>query len=40
MYFINGFIFHTEKYDEGRKSCNIGVCVKGSTSDEFEGKLE
>ena len=35
-YFINGQIFHTEEYDQGRKTYNHGVCVKGSISNEFE----
>jgi len=43
-YFINGHVFHTEKYRNGRKTYNNEVCVKGSTSNEFEvyyyGKLE
>jgi hypothetical protein len=43
-YFVNGYVFHNEKYKEGRKTYNSGVCVKGSTSSEFEvdydGKLE
>jgi hypothetical protein len=43
-YFINGYVFHTEEYEHGRKTYNSGVCVKGSTCNEFEvdyyGKLE
>jgi hypothetical protein len=43
-YFINGRVFLTEEYENGRKTYNSGVCVKGSTSIEFEvdyyGKLE
>jgi hypothetical protein len=43
-YFVNGYVFHTEEYEHGRKTYNRGVCVKGSTSSEFEvdyyGKLE
>jgi hypothetical protein len=35
-YFVNGYVFHTEKYGYGRKTYNNGVCVKGSTSSEFE----
>jgi hypothetical protein len=43
-YFVNGYVFHTEEYGHGRKTYNIGVCVKGSTCNEFQvdyyGKLE
>jgi hypothetical protein len=43
-YFVNGYVFHTEEYEHGRKTYNNGVCVKGSTCSEFEvdyyGKLE
>jgi len=42
-YFINGHVFHTEKYRQSRKTYNSGVCVKGSTLNDFEvnyGKLE
>jgi hypothetical protein len=43
-YFINGYVFHTEEYEYGRKTYNNGVCVKGSTSSELEvdyyGRLE
>jgi len=43
-YFINGYVFHTEEYGQGRKTYNSGVCVKGSTSSELEvdyyGRLE
>jgi len=43
-YFINGYIFHIEEYGHGRKTYNNGVCIKGSTSSEFEvdyyGRLE
>jgi len=43
-YFINGHVFHTEKYRNRKKTYNNEVCVKGSTSNEFEvyyyGKLE
>jgi hypothetical protein len=43
-YFINGYVFHTEEYGQGRKTYNNGVCVKGSTSSELEvdyyGRLE
>jgi len=35
-YFVNGYMFHTEEYGHGRKTYNNGVCVKGSTSSEFE----
>ena len=34
-YFINGHVFHTEEYENGRKIYNNYVCVKGSTSNEF-----
>jgi len=43
-YFVNGYVFHTEKYGHGRKTYNNGVCVKGSTSSKLEvdyyGRLE
>ena len=43
-YFVNGYVFHTEEYGHGRKTYNSGVCIKGSTSSEFEvdyyGRLE
>jgi hypothetical protein len=36
--------FHIKEYDQGRKTYNSEVCVKGSTSNEFEvnyyGKLK
>jgi len=35
-YFINGYVFHTEKYGHGRKTYNNDVCIKGLTSSEFE----
>jgi hypothetical protein len=35
-YFVNGYVFHTEEYGHGRKTYNIDVCVKGSTSSELE----
>lgn len=35
-YFINGYVFHTEEYDHGRKTYNSKVCFKGSTSNMFE----
>ena len=37
-------VFHTEEYGHGRKTYNSTVCIKGSTSSEFEvdyyGRLE
>jgi hypothetical protein len=43
-YFVNGYVFHTEKYGQGRKTYNNSVYVKGSTSSELEvdyyGRLE
>jgi hypothetical protein len=43
-YFFNGYVFHTEEYGHERKTYNNGVCIKGSTSSEFEvdynGRLE
>ena len=45
-YFVNGYVFHTEEYGQGRKTYNNGVCVcvKGSTNSELEvdyyGRLE
>ena len=35
-YFINGHVFHIEKYGQGRKTYNNGVCIKRSTSNKFE----
>jgi hypothetical protein len=35
-YFINGHVFPTEEYGQGKKTFNNGVCVKGSTSNEFK----
>jgi hypothetical protein len=35
-YFVNGYVFHTEEYRQGRKTYNNWVYVKGSTSSEFE----
>jgi hypothetical protein len=35
-YFVNGYVFHTEEYEQRRKTYNSGVCVKGSTSSELE----
>jgi len=35
-YFFNGYVFYNEEYEPGRKIYNNGVCVKGSTSSEFE----
>ena len=43
-YFVNGYVFHTEEYGQGRKTYNYDVCVKGSTSSQLEvdyyGRLE
>jgi hypothetical protein len=43
-YFVNGYVFHTEEYEHGRKTYNSSVCIKGSTSSEFKvdyyGRLE
>jgi hypothetical protein len=33
-YFVNVYVFHMEKYGQGKKTYNNGVCVKGSTSNE------
>jgi hypothetical protein len=35
-YFINGHVFHTEEYGQGRKTYNSGICIKGSISNEFK----
>ena len=35
-YFINWYVFHTKKYDEGIKIYNNGICIKGSISNKFE----
>jgi hypothetical protein len=32
----NGYIFHTKKYVQDRKTYNSEVCVKGSILNEFE----
>ena len=34
--FVNGYVFHTEEYRQGRKTYNSGVYIKRSTSSEFE----
>jgi len=43
-YFVNGYVFHIEEYEDGRKTYNIGVCIKESTCNEvrvdYYGKLE
>jgi hypothetical protein len=43
-YFINGYVFHNKEYGHGKKTYNNVVCIKGSTSSEFEvdyyGRLE
>ena len=31
MYFTKGYLFHTQKHGEGRKTCNYGVSVKGES---------
>jgi len=33
-YFVNGYVFHIEEYGHGRKTYNIGVCIKESTCNE------
>jgi hypothetical protein len=42
--FVDGYVFHIEEYRHGRKTYNIGVCINGLTSSEFEvdyyGRLE
>ena len=35
-HFVNGYMFHTEEYEQGRKIYNSGFCVKGLTSSEFK----
>jgi len=35
-FFINGYVFYTKEYGQGRKTYNSGVYVKGSTFNEFE----
>ena len=44
VYFVNKYVFHTKEYEHERNTYNSGVCVKGSTCNEFEvdyyGKLE
>ena len=43
-YFVNWYVFHIKEYEHGKRAYNSGVCVKGSTCNEFEvdyyGKLE
>jgi hypothetical protein len=43
-YFVNVYVFHTKEYGHGRKTYNIGVCVKESISSELKvdyyGRLE
>jgi len=39
-YFVNGYVFHTEEYKQGRKTYNNGVCVKRSTFSKYYGKLK
>jgi len=43
-YFVNGYVFHIEEYGHGRKTYNIGVCIKESSCNEvgvdYYGKLE
>jgi hypothetical protein len=36
MYFINRYMFHTEEYEQGRKTYNNEVYVKRSISNDFE----
>ena len=31
-YFVNGYVFHTEEYEHGRKTYNSNIYIKGSTS--------
>ena len=33
-YFVNGYVFHTEEYMHGRKTCN-SVCIKGSATHSY-----
>ncbi|GAB2284036.1 hypothetical protein Dimus_039639 [Dionaea muscipula] len=44
IFFINGYIFHINSYAQGRKTCNSGVCIKGTSYNEnqsdFYGILE
>jgi len=35
-YIFNEYVIYMEKYGHGKKTYNNGVCVKGSTSNEFE----
>jgi len=35
-YFVNRYVFYTEEYEQGRKTYNNRVCVKGSISSKFE----
>jgi len=35
-YFVNEYVFHTGEYGQGRKTYNNGVCVKRSTSSDYE----
>ena len=35
-YFVNGYVFHTELYDNSKRTFNNRVCVKGTISNELE----
>lgn len=36
IYFVNGYKFHTEERNEGKKTYNCGVCVKGVGESDVE----
>ena len=45
MYFVNGYKFHTQSWNDGKKTFNCGICVKGtgnvnSSEDDFYGILK
>ena len=33
MYYVNGYKFHTTKWERGKKTNSIGICVRGDTRD-------
>ena len=45
MYYVNGYKFHTQSWNEGKKTFNCGICVRGtgnvnSSEDDFYGILK
>ena len=33
MYYVNGYKFHTTEWEKGKKTDNMGACVRGDTED-------